>query len=415
VLNACELKIDLFCSGLRVPDNVSLAGARGIAGAHAGLGSGLEVSLPTASWVKRELWVNVPVEEPFARLSAYVLGGSPVTGYWIRDDRSGDLHAAHVPREPNWYRRLTSRDLPMSCIGALRGTCLSVYLNPACAFWNYQPALNCRFCASGRASRSLETSQKTLEDVVETCWAAKEESGVTFVELNGGFQGSRGIAFAEPFIRAIKQDVGVLVGVQLAPDPELARYDRIIGMGVDHLSFCMELVDAEWFARICPGKARTFGQRLFLDAMEYCAARLPHGAVSGAIIAGIEPVEHTIEGIDRIVSAGASPAVCVFRPAIGSEMADWPPPTYAEMRRVMAAMYETCRRHRLPIGIAPRVDTSLIVNADDAALLAPRTAGFYAYELWRRGLRIAAWPAFAARQQARPRRISVERPPGIGA
>ena len=160
--------------------------------------------------------------------------------------------------------------------------------------------LNCRFCTTGQNVGGVEIAAKTVEDVVETCWAAKEESQVTFVHLNGGFQGGRALQFAEPFVRAIKEDVGMLVGVQLTPERDLSRYDRLIDMGVDHFSFCIELLDPKWFARVCPGKARTLGQQLFFEAMAYCAARLPRGAVSGEMIAGIEPAAHTIEAIERI-------------------------------------------------------------------------------------------------------------------
>ncbi len=415
MLNACELEIDLFCSGLRVAPSVTLEGARGLVRTRAGHASGLELAIPTGSWLKRELWMNVPTAEPFAARSPYELGGSHAQGYAVRDERTGDTYPVRIPRQPNWYLRLTSRDIPMSRIGVLQGTHLAISLNPVCAFWNYDPALNCGFCSTGHGVVRAEQPQKTLEDVVETCWAAKEDSRVTFVHLTGGFQGSRGLAFAEPFVRAIKQDVGLLVGVQLAPERDLSRYDRLIDLGVDHVSFCIDLVDPEWFARICPGKARTLGQSVFFEAMERCAARLPRGAVSGQIIAGIEPIEHTLAGIERIVSAGAAPSVCIFRPTAGAGMSDWPPPKYEDMRRVMGAMYDACRRHRLPIGIAPNVEASLIVNPDDAALLAERTAGFYAYESWRRVMRIAARPVFASRQQAIARRISVEPPAEIGA
>jgi hypothetical protein len=59
---------------------------------------------------------------------------------------------------------------------------------------------------------------KTVEDVVETCQAAKNESGETFVHFNGGFQGSRSLAAAEPYVRAVKERVGLLVGLQLTPE-----------------------------------------------------------------------------------------------------------------------------------------------------------------------------------------------------
>ena len=81
-------------------------------------------------------------------------------------------------------------------------------------------------------------------------------------------------------------------------------------------------------------------------------------------------------------------------------MEDWPPPDYDDMRRVLAAVYDACRRHRVPIGVAPNIEVSLVVNPDDAALLAPRTAAMLAYETWRRALRIVARPMFNRRMRA---------------
>jgi hypothetical protein len=283
----------------------------------------------------------------------------------------------------------------MSRIGVLQGTYLGIYVNPVCEFW--ANSLQCRFCTTGQNVGAVESASKTVDEVVETCRAAKDQSGVTFVHLNGGFQGGHGLESVEPYVRAIKDRVGLLVGVQLTPERKLARYDRLIDLGVDHFSFCMELIDPAWFARICPGKARTIGQHLFLDLIDYCASRMPRGAVSGELIAGIEPIEQTIDGIEQIANAGAFPTVCIFRPTIGSGMSDCPPPSYDDMRLVMAAMYDACRRHRIPIGLAPNIEVSLVVNPDDAALLAPRNAGFYAYELWRRALRVAARPIFHSR------------------
>jgi hypothetical protein len=74
------------------------------------------------------------------------------------------------------------------------------------------------------------------------------------------------------------------------------------------------------------------------------------------------------------------------------------------MLEVMFALFDACRRHRIPIGLAPNIEVSLVVNPDDAALLAPRDWGFYRYELWRRALRVAARPLFASRMRPRARR-----------
>jgi len=401
VMNACELEIDLFCHGLRVPPHVSLEGARGISRTRAGLGSGLEIVIPSKSWLKRRVWMNAPVVEHFVEFSPYTLAGGPSEGYTIHDARNDAVYPVELPREPAWYRRRTSRDVQMSRIGVMQGTYLGIYINPVCAFWNYSPSLNCRFCTTGANVGCQETANKSVDDVVETCHAARDGSDVTFVHFNGGFHGSQGLRAAEPYVRAVKENVGALVGVQLTPERDFTGYDRLIDLGVDHFSFCLELFDPEWFARICPGKAKVLGQELFLKAMDYCASKLPRGAVSGEIIAGIEPVEKTLEAIERITSVGAFPTVCVFRPTSGSDMEEWPPPDYADMRRVLAGVYDACRRHRVPIGLAPNIEVSLVVNPDDAAMLVPTTAGTLAYEAWRRTLRVAARPLFARRMRPR--------------
>jgi uncharacterized radical SAM superfamily protein len=409
-VNPCELEIDLFCRGMRIPSGVSLAGARGVTRTRAGLGSGLEIVVPTQSRIKRNIWLNVPVQEDFARGSPYRLHGSLTGGYSIVDDRSRQSYAVSLPQEPAWYTVRTSSGVPMNRIGVLQGTCLGIYINPVCAFWNYAPALNCRFCTTGQNVGTAEALEKSVSDVVETCLAARRESAITFVHLNGGFQGSRGLAFALPYVRAIKERVGLLVGVQLAPERDFARYDDLIASGVDHVSFCLEFLDPEWFARICPGKAQVHGQKLFLDALAYCAARMRSGSVSGEIIAGLEPIDRTLEAIDLIAGLGAFPTVCIFRPTCGSDMEDWPPPSYQEMREVMVHVYEACRRRWIPVGVAPNIEVSLVVTPDETAFLAPRTAGFYVYEAYRRLARVAARPIFAHR--LRPRRVPSTRAAG---
>lgn len=399
-LNACELEIDLFCRGLRVEPSTGVFDvARGVRRTRAGLGSGLELVLQTGSRLKPEIWMNAPVNEPFALESPYVLEARR-NGAVVVNERNGYQYEARLPRQPGWYDRKTSRGTPMSRIGILQGTYLGIYVNPVCEFWN--SGLHCHFCTTGENVGGAEASAKTIEDVVETCRAAKAESGITFVHLNGGFQGGHALEFVEPFVRAIKEQVGLIVGVQLTPERVMSRYDRLIEAGVDHFSFCMELIDPAWLARVCPGKARSLGQELFFDAMSYCARRMRRGAVSGELIAGIEPIANTIQGIERITETGAFPTVCIFRPTAGSAMADWPPPAYDDMRAVMAAMYDACRRHYIPIGLAPNIEVSLVVNPDDAALLAPRTAAFYVYEAWRRALRLATRPIFARRLRDKP-------------
>ena len=124
----------------------------------------------------------------------------------------------------------------------------------------------------------------------------------------------------------------------------------------------------------------------------------------GEIIAGIEPIERTLEAIDYITSLGAFPTVCVFRPTVDSDMAGWPPPGEADIRRVMAHVYAACRRHWIPIGAAPNIEVSLVVNPDDTVYLAEPGLHTTAYEWYRRAVKLAAAPLFKRRM--RPRRAA---------
>ncbi len=400
-LNPCELEIDLFCRGARVSPSCTLEqDARLMSRTRAGLGSGLEIILPGRL---KDIWANVPVEEEFAAASPYLLskeGGD----YRLLDERGGQIYPVRIPPEPAWYSRSTSSGTPMCRVGVLQGTYLGIYISNSCLFWYTQPVANCRFCTTGLNVGVNEVASKRVEDVVEVAQAAKRESGVTFVHLNSGFHAGRDLDMAAPYVKALKEKVGVLVGVQLTPTPDLWKYDRLIDMGVDHFSFCYECHNPAYFAEVCPGKERWIGQQAFFSAMEYVTRRLPRGAVSGEIIAGVEPLEDTLRGIDYITSLGAFPTVCVFRPTIGSDMENLPPPSYESMRRVFKHVHEACRRRWIPLDVAPGIEVSLIVQPGDTLYLAPHGLRSLAYRAWLRSLRSLARPYW--RWKLRPRRVA---------
>ncbi len=121
------------------------------------------------------------------------------------------------------------------------------------------------------------------------------------------------------------------------------------------------------------------------------AKRLGRGRVSGEIIAGLEPITATKRGIDRIVAAGAFPTVCIFRPTIGSELEQTPPPDPEPMKEVFAHLYEACRDAGIPIGILP-IEVSLVVQPEETVDLV--TSSFSS--------RFYQWRLAALRHLARP-------------
>ncbi|HEU5249982.1 MAG TPA: radical SAM protein [Thermoanaerobaculia bacterium] len=402
-----ELEIELFCRGIRIDsiDEVSAEGRR-IARTRAGLGSGLELVIRGN---RRNHWVNVPTAERFAEKSPFHLLKQP-DGYWILDERSGEGYAAALPEEPGWYSRRTSSGVEMSRIGVLQGNYLGIYVSTSCLFWASRPSRACKFCTTGKNVGSIEQARKKVEDVVEVATAARDESKSVFTHLNTGYhyeevdrlEPIHGLRQCEPFVRALRQKVGGFIGVQCMPVPRrmFHEYDVLMEAGADHFSFCYEFEDPEVFAQICPGKAETLGQAAFFEAMEYSAKRLGRGRVSGEIIAGVEPIEATKRGIDRIVSAGAFPTVCIFRPTIGSEMEDVPPPDPDAMKEVFAHVYDACREAQLPIGVLP-IEVSLVVQPEECADLVEPSFGSRLYDFERAALRFLARPYVAWKMRAR--------------
>jgi hypothetical protein len=395
-LNPAELKIELLCRGLRIDGTCRLfEDGRPLAGAYAGLGNGLELVIPGT---KRDVWVNSPVVEKFVEGTPYCLFLNEGE-YGIVDEKTDIRYRVKLGSKPRWYDLPTSRGIPMSSVGALQGTCLSIYIGERCKFWTADHPMNCRFCSAGLGSGADEQEKITVDDVVETAIAAKEESDVTFVHFNSGYQGIKGLRKAFPYLKALKQRVGCLVGVQFTPERDISLYDEALALGVDHFSFCFEFYNPEYFRHYLPGKEEVLGREVFFRAMEYCSRKMGKGKVSGEIIAGIEPLEDTLRAIEYIVRAGAFPFVCIFRPLAGGDMEEYPPPNPSDMIHVFRHVYETCRIHNLPVGIAPNINTSLSLQPEDTFYLAPGGVADRMYQSWVGALKHIMRPYFSRRMK----------------
>lgn len=391
------LKLDLYCKGLRIDDSFFKEGRRGrqIMRTRAGLGSGLEVVLPG------ELWTNVPVTESFAARSTYLLFRED----WPSDHpdpdpnqdrfvirRDGDrelISEIRLSPKPSWYEKKTSSGKDMTKVGSLQGTYLGVYPSKVCEYWLEKPdKSNCKFCSVGLNLGVDDADEKSVQEVLEVVIAARDESGITYVDFNTGhYEGETYLDILEPYLRRVKEETGLLIGVQAPPHADLTRYHRLRQMGVNRVSFCFEIWNRERFIEVCPGKHREYGLDRYLEAVRYCAefgrssqeatqSRVGVGPISfdpwvsnGELIAGLEPAQDSIEAINWVTAQGAIPTVCVFRPLKGTDYRDLPPPSTEEMVPVFARLYEACMENNLPIGIAPNVHVSLVMLPEECRWL----------------------------------------------
>jgi uncharacterized radical SAM superfamily protein len=372
--NPALLKLDLYCRGLRLDASclVNEDGGREILRTRAGLGSGLELILPAG------LWTNVPVTEPFAAASPYTLHRQP-GGYTLRWNGQ-ELAPVRLSPRPDWYEARTSTGKPMTRIGTLQGTYLGIYQAKVCEYWTARPQkLNCKFCSVGLNLGVDDADDKSIEEVMEVVRAARAQSGITYVDFNTGhYAGDTYLDLLEPYVRRIKEETGLLVGLQTPPHRDLRRYDALRAMGVNRVSFCFEVFDREIFGQLCPGKHAEYGLDHYLEAVRYCAQLGRRGprsepwVTNGEIIAGLEPPESSIRAIDWITSVGAIPTVCVFRPLLGTDLAGSPPPRTEDLVPVFRRLYEACMERGLPIGCAPNVHVSLVLLPEECRFFSDR-------------------------------------------
>ena len=353
-LNPGELKLRLLCEGMEVDASCDvLTDGRSIRRTRAGLGSGVELLLPD------DLYVNVPVFEPFTRESPFTLVKEG-NDYYIREKPDFSVKVELTPK-PRFYDMNCSSGTPMHRVGVMQGTTLGIYPSRVCEFWEMEPRMNCKFCSTGLNVGVSEETEKSIEDVVELCIAAKKHDRITFVHFNTGYYSEDALDVVRPYVEAVKKATGLLIGVQCPPSRDLKKYDELKRIGVDHFSFCYELHNPECFSEVCPGKAKYLGQKPFFDAIEYTSKLMGKGRVSGEIIAGLEPLEDTFRAIEYITGVGAFPTVCIFRPLLKTDYENHPWPETEDMRKVFQRLYRELKRNSIMTGIAPRVKTSLVI------------------------------------------------------
>lgn len=352
------LKLDLYCKGIKIDEScyIEQDGGRAIMRTRAGLGSGLEAILPG------DLWTNIPVVEFFVKDSPYKLfrkGGR----YQIYRDGEYITDIKLSP-QPTWYEKKTSSGKIMKRVGSLQGTYLGIYPAKVCEYWTRDEKVNCKFCSVGLNLGVDDADEKSVNEVMETVREAVRESKITYVDFNTGhYPGETYLDILEPYIKGIKNEFGLLIGIQAPPHHDLKRYDRLKQMGVNRVSFCFEIFDEERFVEVCPGKHTQYGLKRYLEAVEYCAKVFD--TCNGEIIAGLESPESSMKAIDWITSVGAIPTVCVFRPLQGTDYADVPPPKTEDIIPVFRHLYEACMEKRLPIGVAPNVKVSLVLLPEE--------------------------------------------------
>ncbi len=355
--NPALLKLELMAKGLCVP----MERREGIGGepygvsGHALFGSAgdLDLVLPGGTWA------SVPVMRGLMRSTPYKLvhsGEGDGPSRW--HIRAQGLPQTRVPvevnRPPHFFQHTTSQGIPYGRIGTVHGPYMALSPTNRCSFLASPDA--CRFCGVGQDGNTHDAVP--VEDIIEAIRVARAEHPIAMVYLSVGHLATTdgGVRFLEPYVAAIKKHFDILVAVDSLPPEEDAWIDQAYGMGVDSVSYNLELWDPTRFALICPGPARAVGRERFLEALAYAATVFPSGATTCHLIVGLEPMESTHEGIDSLTSMGVLPLLPMYRPFKGRDMRGDPdielfPPSHEELVKLHTHLYRAVRDARINLNL----------------------------------------------------------------
>lgn len=109
----------------------------------------------------------------------------------------------------------------------------------------------------------------------------------------------------------------------------------------------IEVFDERRFEVICPGKARLYGRKQLLQALDYAAQTVSGMRIHSVLIAGLEPVGSTIAGINYLASIGVTPIVNVFHNDRGSHYEHYPRPSFEHLLEIAQVLQRVYKEYHL--------------------------------------------------------------------
>ena len=87
------------------------------------------------------------------------------------------------------------------------------------------------------------------------------------------------------------------------------------------------------------------GRERYFEALSHAASVFPSGTVVSGLVAGVEPAQETIAGIDHLTSLGVLPVLSVFRPLEGTALGNHEPPSPKVLAPLYAHLYRAVKEH----------------------------------------------------------------------
>ncbi|MCI1996804.1 MAG: radical SAM protein [Clostridium luticellarii] len=248
-------------------------------------------------------------------------------GKYYLTENENEIFPIEFLSRPKYYDYKTSDGMEMSNVATYNreGTIFVAYSNE-CALKD--KGLDCLFCNINSTKDTYAEKEgiewKYPKQIGETA-AATYKNGAKHITISGGFiPERREVDYYIDVAEAIQEYTGLEdfngTGVIGAP-LDLNVIDKYKEAGYRTIAMNIEIWDKNIYKAICPGKVEQCGGwDHWVKALEHAAKVFGYGKVRSNIVAGIEPKNSTLEGVEYLASKGVICLAGAWCPNPGSAL-----------------------------------------------------------------------------------------------
>jgi radical SAM protein (TIGR04043 family) len=317
------IQVELQSLGVRVQDKTK--GRRGGAGPAEG-----------QVIVFNDRSLSVPTQSRYVASSPYEIRSNGKSLVLLNDDVK--IEKVFIPPKPRYYGLKTHNGIQFEQIALIHGRdCLATTVYQDCLYWNSDAC--CTFCGIGFSLKNNKTVlEKAPEELAMVAVQAKRLDNVSHVTLTTGMRicEKETISRLSKSVKAIKQQSGLPVHVQICPPSDINCIDNLKNAGADTIGIHIESFDKNVLRRVAPSKA---GKDLefFTKAWRHAVSVFGKNQVSSFIIAGLgEDPASIITGAELLCEIGVFPYLLPFRPIPDTPLETSRPPA----PEIMLHLYE---------------------------------------------------------------------------
>jgi hypothetical protein len=290
------------------------------------------------------VWVNAPYSQEFAKHADTHLRH---VGKFVVSRADLDYDVTVIP-VPAFHERTyvdNGVEYPYTNLGVTHTDRVRISPIEGCG-------MVCKFC---NVPYELAYRKKPKEELLNVIKIAMEDeqAPARHALISGGTPRSEDEAWEDELYEYIISESPLPVDIMMTPREDMGSLKRLGAAGVNALSINIEVYDEQRAKKLIPSKYSRFGPKRYLDYIEKAVDELGQGQVQSLVLVGeaIEPIESSIEGIEKLVERGCIPVISPFRPDSRTPMESQPTSSEEEMRIIYERAVEIC--DRIGAGIKP--------------------------------------------------------------